>query len=141
MPDKAHNLLSGKYEIVDSQAIGKHVNGRQEQLRVGNIMGIPVTDTYRDGASSLAPLFFVLCMFLLFLCCFLLRYKEAGLPRVMIQKPDGLFGYLGYYGTAFRLLRCSGLKTVSDSIVFHGSTSIVSFVIPVATRRVTRDPG
>jgi hypothetical protein len=51
----------------------------------------------------------------------------------MIQKPDGLFGYLGQCGTAFGLLGCFDLETVSDSIVFHGSTSIASFVIPVFT--------
>jgi hypothetical protein len=75
------------------------------------------------------------------LCCILLRYKEAELPRVTVQKPDGLFGHPGHYDTAFGLLGHFDLETVLDSIVFHGSTSIVSSVIPVVARRITRDPG
>jgi hypothetical protein len=95
------------------------------------VPGHSVTDTYCDGAPFWTPLFLFprasLCCFLLFP----LRYKEAELPRVTIQKPDGLFGHLGHYSTAFRLLGRFDLETVLDSIVFHGSTSIVSSVIPL----------
>jgi hypothetical protein len=67
--------------------------------------GGTVTDTYHDGASFMAPfhcsLYISICFVVLFLW-----YKKAELPRVTIQKPDRLSGYLRHHSTAFGLLRC-----------------------------------
>jgi hypothetical protein len=82
--------------------------------------GGTVTDTYHDGASFLAPFSLFSCMFQLSLL-FLFMVQGGRLPCVMIQKPDGLFGYLRQYSTAFGLLGRHDFVAILDIIVFDGS--------------------
>jgi hypothetical protein len=63
--------------------------------------------------------------------CLALRYKSLtgfSVTSDIAVQPSGFSGVFGF-------------EIVSDIIVFADSTVIVSSVIPVVTRRVTKDPG